>query len=371
MLAIGGLCCYYAPMKKKIAIYLPPLSAVSGGFAVLIQLGNALHAAGQDVCFAARAADLPYKNTAQYVETYTKLPFVTQEELGINASFIWIVPEGWPQALLSGLQSGAHCVVYVQAWSYALNVLPGNTRWDQLPVDFIYVSAPVRLCLQHVTGKDGCIVRPAISCTPSGQSLFYTEALTDLAAPVRRIIRIAWMPRKNKVFTDLVQNAIAQRFARAYPHIAIQWVEIHRMSVERVAQTLRTCHIFFASGFPEGCPLPPLEAMASGCAVVGFGGFGGFDYMRQADFISTEPMPFLWQPWYPLRETPFGGNGLYVSDGDVMGAVHCLEHMCLLMHKGGDALATLRRNMTDTAKTYSIQSQQRDVENFLSSIKAF
>ncbi len=358
-------------MKKKIAIYLPPLASVSGGFAVLMQLGNALHAAGQDVCFAARAADMPYKNTAKYIETYTKLPFFSQEELRINSSYMWIVPEGWPQALLHGLQCDAHCVVYVQAWSYALNILPGNTRWDQLPVEFIYVSAPVRACLQHVTGKVGAIVRPALSCTTDGEPLFYSEPLADMTAPVRRIIRIAWMPRKNKVFTDLVQNAIAQRFAREYPHIAIQWVEIHRMSVERVAQTLRTCHIFFASGFPEGCPLPPLEAMASGCAVVGFGGFGGFDYMRQADFVSREPMPFLWHPWYPLRPVDFGGNGLYVSDGDVMGAVHALEQMCLLMHTGGEALATLRHNMTATADSYSAASQLRDVRNFLSIPRAF
>ncbi len=38
--------------------------------------------------------------------------------------------------------------------------------------------------------------------------------------------------------------------------------------------------MFLSFGYPEGCPCPPKEAMAAGCAVVGYHGMGGRDYIR-------------------------------------------------------------------------------------------
>jgi len=37
--------------------------------------------------------------------------------------------------------------------------------------------------------------------------------------------------------------------------------------------------IFLATGYPEGLPLPQLEAMNCGCVVIGFSGGGGDEYM--------------------------------------------------------------------------------------------
>jgi glycosyltransferase involved in cell wall biosynthesis len=98
----------------------------------------------------------------------------------------------------------------------------------------------------------------------------------------------------------------------------MEWVEIHGLSSNQVAERLRGAHVFLATGFPEGCPLPPLEAMACGCLPVGFTGFGGLDYMRQAPsagFVSP----------HPLRDVPWAGNGLWSADGDVLDAALNLE----------------------------------------------
>ena len=38
--------------------------------------------------------------------------------------------------------------------------------------------------------------------------------------------------------------------------------------------------LFLSFGYPEGCPLPPAEAMASGCLVVGYHGQGGQEYFH-------------------------------------------------------------------------------------------
>ncbi len=342
-------------MTKKIAIFLPPLQSVSGGFAVLMHLGHHLGHANCDVSFVVIKSDVP---PASYTHALpqVQIPVVDIDSIELGPDYAWIVPEGWINALVAGLKAKAHCIVYAQNWAFGLTPLPGDTCWDQLDVDFLYVSEPVRLCLQSMTGKNGHILRPGID-----RKLFTNNKLISDEQAVEGPIRIAWMPRKNKAFGSLIQHAIRERFHRLHPQIKIEWVSIQKLSLEDVAKTLRTCHIFLATGFPEGCPLPPLEAMASGCIVVGFAGLGGWDYMRQARFINDEHMPFLYEPWFDLRETPFGGNGLYVPDADVFGATLALEQVCLLLKAGGQRLATLRKNIADTANYYDIDRQAENI----------
>ena len=100
----------------------------------------------------------------------------------------------------------------------------------------------------------------------------------------------------------------------------VEWIALDGLDRQGVARALQSSHVFLATGFPEGCPLPPLEAMACGCLPVGCGGFGGWDYMRQAvDFAGS------YAPWWPLRETPFSGNGLWTADADVAAMAMGLE----------------------------------------------
>ncbi len=346
-------------MIKKIAIFLPPLHNVSGGFMVLLHLGNHFAEAGCDVCFVVKEREASYASYT-YALPHSNIPIILWDNITLGPEYLWIVPEGWINALLLGLKAKAHCVVYMQAWSFGLCAIPGETRWDQLDVDFLYVSDPVRLCLQSITGKQGHILRPGID-----ENLFFPPELEHQEVAIKNPIRIAWMPRKNKVFSDLIQHALNDRLARLNPHITVQWVRIQHLAHDRVGDELRKCHIFLATGFPEGCPLPPLEAMACGCPVVGFAGLGGWDYMRQARFINPENMNYLYDPWFELRKTPFEGNGLYVADADVLGATLALEQMCMLLHSGGPKLATLRANIAATAKAYSQKAQAINLKQIL------
>lgn len=47
--------------------------------------------------------------------------------------------------------------------------------------------------------------------------------------------------------------------------------------------------IYVHTGYPEGLPLPPLEAMASGCAVIGFTGGGGLETMIDQETALVAP----------------------------------------------------------------------------------
>ena len=94
------------------------------------------------------------------------------------------------------------------------------------------------------------------------------------------------------------------------------------------------------------CPLPPLEALACGCLVAGFAGFGGFDYLRQLD-------PGGYVPPVPLRPVPWGGNACISADHDVFGAVTGLERLSDLWRAGGPALDAALDNARATAAAYA------------------
>ena len=51
------------------------------------------------------------------------------------------------------------------------------------------------------------------------------------------------------------------------------------LTQEELIKEYQKADIFLATGYPEGLPLPPLEAMLCGCVVVGFTGGGASEYM--------------------------------------------------------------------------------------------
>ena len=57
-------------------------------------------------------------------------------------------------------------------------------------------------------------------------------------------------------------------------------VEIKNKTEQQVARILRDSLVFLSFGFPEGFSLPPAEAMACGCIVIGYHGMGGAEFFH-------------------------------------------------------------------------------------------
>lgn len=333
----------------KNFFFFPPLPRFSGGMAVIAQVAAYLHEAGEDAALVLREAPTPARS-AEIAALAPGVPTLLWDELRLTPEDRWIVPEGWPMALGPGLSAKARCLLYVQNWAYLHGLLPEGTRWQDLPVGLFAVSDPVAWFVRETTGRDVPVLRPAIR-----PDLFHPEPGRNEAAPLcaGEAPRIAWMPRKNKALARQIRDIFEARLGLAETGgPAPLWVEIHGRSREEVAGLLRSSHIFLATGFPEGCPLPPLEALASGCLLAGFGGFGGWDYMRQA-------LPGGFTPWWPLREVPWEANGFFAADADVIGAALALEQAVYLVRTGGDALAALRRAGARTAAWYSPERQRQ------------
>ena len=322
----------------------PPLTQRTGGMAVLEDMAVTLARAGHELVLVSRDGAI--------VPDVPEVPILAWDQAAPGPEDIWLTPEGWPSLLLPGLQARARTTVYVQNWAYLLTSLPQSIPFERIPAHLLAVSHPVAWHAKTFTGKACEILRPGID----GTCFFPAGHDTDEGRSLRRneTVRIAWMPRKNKALAVQIQEMIAARRGLK-PLPAVEWVPIHRMSRDEVAKTFRSCHMFLATGFPEGCPLPPLEAMSCGCLVVGFGGFGGWDYMRQA-------LPGGYHPWWPDSEEAgraWGGNGLYAADADTVAASLALEYGLELLARGGPELAALRSAAAETARSYSLEAHQK------------
>lgn len=303
-------------------VFLPPLSRGSGGLTVLTELVRALNAAGFEATGVVREG-----------AAARDVPCLMWEEASPGSRDIWLVPEGWPNALAPGLQAKARCVMWVQNHSMVFSALPEEFLLSKLPLHYLAISAPVARFIRIVLQHPPPILRPGID-----PAVFH-PAESKPGGP----LRIGWMPRKNKALGLQIQTCL--RHMRQDKAPPVTWESIHGLDQAGVADALRRCHLFLATGYPEGFSLPPLEAMASGCLVVGFAGYGGWDYMRQA----WDEMP---GPWFGAEDS-LPGNSLVAPDGDVLAASSALG-MALRWHEEGNPrlLRTLKA-AGETARRYS------------------
>lgn len=89
---------------------------------------------------------------------------------------------------------------------------------------------------------------------------------------------ICYMPRRRAGDIDLVVNAL--NAGGGIEGFSIR--PIDRVPLEQVADILGQARIFLSFSEREGFGLPPAEAMASGCLVIGFTGGGGDEYFDPA-----------------------------------------------------------------------------------------
>lgn len=319
-------------------IFLPPLPKMTGGLAVLVQAARHLSQAGLAVWLAPREAGRPS------LASCPGLPVVSWEDLRLTPEDLWLVPEGWVNALSPGLKAKARCVVYVQNWAYLFSSLPAGVRWHDLPVFFLAVSRPTAWFIKQTLGATCPVLPPGIDL----------EMFSRPREKPPHPLRVAYMPRKNKAQAEMIRSIWEARNNGKSGVMDLIWEEIHGQDPPGVAKLLQGSHIFLATGFPEGCPLPPLEAMACGCLPVGFAGFGGWEYM-------TQVLPEAWRPWHPVPENPWAGNGFWAPDADALAAALALEEAVHLWKGSGSGLQATLDAGQETAQAYSLERQQRRI----------
>ena len=148
-------------------------------------------------------------------------------------------------------------------------------------------------------------------------------------------IQICYMPRKHA--DDAMQVLGSLNIHGALDNVEV--VAIDKMNEQQVAKTMRESMFFLSFGYPEGCPLPPAEAMASGCVVIGYDGFGGREYFKP-EF--SYPIPI----------------------GDITGYTRCVEDQLNIAKKDLDSIINKSRSASEyVRKVYSKEQEENDILN--------
>ena len=145
--------------------------------------------------------------------------------------------------------------------------------------------------------------------------------------------QICFMPRKN--LADALQVLAILELRGALDDFEV--VAIENEDEAGVAAIMQESVFFLSFGYPEGCPLPPAEAMASGCVVIGYDGFGGREYFDQ-------------RFCYPI------------SVGDIVGFAKTVEELIRSYGENPDVLRKKGRMASAyVTEEYSSRREQEDI----------
>jgi glycosyltransferase involved in cell wall biosynthesis len=139
------------------------------------------------------------------------------------------------------------------------------------------------------------------------------------------------MPRKRQRDADLIFGALRNRGTVSEWRLR----PIDGMSEEQAAAVMRQSPLFLSFSHEEGFGLPPLEALACGCKVIGYHGIGGREFFRE----------------------PFATT---IEDGDVVSFAEAIEQYARSFSPV-DAAVRAREAAAYVASRYTSDQENADV----------
>lgn len=93
----------------------------------------------------------------------------------------------------------------------------------------------------------------------------------------KKKMQILYMPRRRKDDFSLLSTLIK------YDHKFndIEFIPLENMNQSEIAEKMRESLFFLSFSYKEGFGLPPAEAMACGCIVIGYTGIAGLEYFNK------------------------------------------------------------------------------------------
>jgi hypothetical protein len=238
------------------------------------------------------------------------------------------VPEIYGPSILD-LPKGTRQVIFNQGAYLALQTL-ATDGWDAVAP---YLDNPDLAAVVVVSDDSASVMRYAFPGVPvhrirHGLDPAVHHPLAE--APARRI---AYMKRRRSDEAAQVLKLLELRGAlEGWEVVAIQG-----RTEREAAELLRSSQIFLSFSRLEGFGLPPLEALASGCLVVGFDGFGGRELFR----------------------SPFATS---IEDGDVVAFARAVESLVRRMDEDPEAMAAAaEEGARFAAEHYSQEVERRDL----------
>jgi glycosyltransferase involved in cell wall biosynthesis len=320
--------------RNAVTVYVlsPENNKPSGGIKILYRHVDVLNRNGID-------AALLHQNTGfrcTWFENETRVAYLDRVQL--SGSDFLVIPEIYgPNILAMGdmpmIGRKARKVVFNQNCRYTFL---GQTLEAILQPDFdIAYRHPDEFVGVMVVSEDSRKYLEYVFPRIEVWRIHNAINVERFAFSERKRRQICFMPRKNT--DDALQVLAILKLHGSLDGFEV--VAIENSNEAGVARIMKESLIFLSFGYPEGCPLPPAEAMASGCIVVGYDGYGGREYF---DDRFTYPIPV----------------------GDITGFSGTVEKLISLYRENPDALGRKSKQASEYIRDkYSPQREQADILN--------
>lgn len=194
-----------------------------------------------------------------------EVPVVWMEDRPeLGADDILVFPEGIPSYMKQTRHFTNTRVVIALSWAYVYLHLPKGENWKDYGISRAITPTPfIKAFLEWSMGIDVTLIGD------------YVDLTRFTYRPGKKKSKIAYMTRKSKI-----GEILCSIFRKKNELLsAYEWISMENFVEEEYAQHLVESRIYLATSSEEGRNISVLEAMASGCVVVGFSGLGGSDYM--------------------------------------------------------------------------------------------
>ncbi len=299
----------------RILYLVPARQAPTGGVNTSFEHVALLAGAGYDAAVLQMDSARPYAFSPVQAPTQ----FLDQG-LRLGRGDVLVLPEGSPEfyAEMAAL-AGVRRLVFCQNHFTFIHLLGPRRDWRELGISGVFACS--REAARLVGGAVGLAEVPVVPCAVD----------PALFRPRAKKLQVAHMPRKMPQETRSIQNILSWR----RPDLAdVPWVAVDGVPRAEAARILGESALFLSTSWYEGLGLPPLEAMACGCLVTGFHGWGGLDYVGPQ-------------------------NALWCEEGNLDTAAAALAEAMDMVRSGHEALAPILEAGFATAARYAPQAMEQ------------
>ena len=261
-------------------------------------------------------------------------PVVAGREARLGPADILVVPE-WYGPSLHRVPSGPRLVVFNQRAYDTFD----HIDFDRTRAGAPYVGLGSRLLGLLAVSQDNA---DFLSYAFPGLKVAVTRNVIDpqifhpRRQPGQRGRQIAVVPTRRREELMQLKHILRSR------GVLDRWLlaPIHHLSERETADVMRDSPLFLSLSDREGFGLPPAEAMASGCYVVGYPGLAGREFFD------------------PELCTP-------VADGDLIGLARAVEQACGDYERHPEAIEGVAAAASARiCATYDVKGLSRDLSDF-------
>ena len=250
--------------SRSVWFICPDYQLPSGGVRKLYRCVDILNSAGLDAAIVHSRSGF----RCGWFDNETRV--VSARDAWLGSSDVLVIPEIYGRSICD-LPTGVRQVIFNQ------NVYNTMDQITESPIHALPYTANPDLAFVLVVSQDNAeVLESTFPGIPVQRlRLGIDPALFHLPS-TRKLRRIAYMPRKRRGDArDVIQHLKDARALEGWEIVAIDGE-----SESETARLLRSSKLFLSFSKREGFGLPPLEALACGCIVVGYHGSGGREYFH-------------------------------------------------------------------------------------------